>query len=67
MVTDATTAQAGKVTLALVLTQVLASDAPEGTQPQTKDVTVEHAIPKLPEGSGTTDPETPEKKRLPLP
>lgn len=60
VVTDATTSAPGKVTLALMLTEVLGSNAEAGTEPQKKEVTVEHAIPQLPEGSGTTEPDTPE-------
>ena len=61
VVTNATEGKAGKATLVLVITEVLASDAAAGTTAATKEVTVEHAIPALPEGSGTIEPEVPEK------
>lgn len=61
VVTNATAGTAGKATLVLVITEVLASDAAAGTTAATREVTVEHAIPALPEGSGTIEPEVPEK------
>ena len=56
VVVPATAGTDGKVTLVLVITEVLASDAAEGTTAQSKEVTVEHVIPALPAGSGEPDP-----------
>ena len=64
VVTNATEGKEGKATLVLVITEVLASDAAAGTTAATKEVTVEHAIPALPEGSGTIEPEVPETKQI---
>lgn len=52
-VKEATVSAAGEVSLELVITEVPAEGGTLGTQ----NVTVKYAIPQLPEGSGTVEPE----------